>query len=347
MSCKEDTCGGKKVNARCVDYEGEVSKCSGEVDECKKRTVHGVLEDNSQQLTEICRQLDMSGVEPSCLEIQGDKPEVKDYIQAIINKVCDAQFDCEKMFNTTVECSGLDYKCFVDECNEEFKPSNLKQLFQMLIDRSCQEEEGEGEEVNVLGGENIEVTQEDIGGVKTFIISQPNKEYFYQENIEEISLNGFYPPGYSGEWIMPSQYNTLTYQNTRSTSMTVEVHVSYEESTGVIPETIGAYNQISSAIIKVDATANQTEQYMKEGDTALSLVVYNNSTGQPTTEQTVQATGGVEAKIRVSPNQITMNTSYFKIVDLLPGEEVSLMFRGKSVESVQNLSRAQILVKEL
>lgn len=137
MSCKEDTCGGKKMNARCVDYEGKVSKCSGTEDKCKKRTVHEVLEDNSQHLTEICRQLDMSDLTPGCLEVEVSKPEVKDYMQAIIDKLCDSKFDCEKLFNTSLECSGLDYKCFVNECEEEFKPSNLTELFQMLIDRSC------------------------------------------------------------------------------------------------------------------------------------------------------------------------------------------------------------------
>lgn len=145
-NCKDKighTC-SKRVNSRCVDYEGEVSECSELDSECRIHTVHEVLEDSSRQLTKICSELDLSEVDKGCLEIEGDSPKVKDFIQSIVNKVCDPQAGCDEIFNTTLECSGLDYKCFVDECSEEFSPQNLKQLFQMLIDRSCEGSSGGG-----------------------------------------------------------------------------------------------------------------------------------------------------------------------------------------------------------
>ena len=141
MGCEENSCGGKVTNARCTRYEGELSN-NTTIQECSKPSVHDVLEDVSGQLNELANQLDLTSLEGECLQIDGDEVSVKDYLQAIINRICSFTADCDVIFNTPIECAGFDYKCFVDACGDDFVPSNLKELIQMLIDRSCEGGDG-------------------------------------------------------------------------------------------------------------------------------------------------------------------------------------------------------------
>lgn len=143
-NCKDKikyTC-AKRANARCVDYEGEISECTGLDSECSIHTVHEVLEDNNKQLTKICSELDLSGVDRRCLEFEVEEPKLPDFIGTIIAKVCEEkEVECSVFLDTPIDCMELDYKCLVDECGVEAAPSNIKELLQLLIDRICLRED--------------------------------------------------------------------------------------------------------------------------------------------------------------------------------------------------------------
>lgn len=147
-NCKDKisyTC-GKRVNARCVDYEGDLSECTELDKDCGIHTVHEVLEDVAKRLTDICDDLDMTNVEMDCLELEATEPKLPEVLSAVIAKLCETQEgDCNLIFNTPIECANFDYGCLVDECGVDIAPSNLKELLQTMINHSCECCDGGGE----------------------------------------------------------------------------------------------------------------------------------------------------------------------------------------------------------
>ena len=139
-NCKDKisyTC-GKRVNARCVDYEGDLSECTELDKDCGIHTVHEVLEDVAERLTDICDDLDMTNVEMGCLELEATEPKLPEVLSAVIAKLCETQEgDCNLIFNTPIECANFDYGCLVDECGAGIAPGNLKELLQTMINQSC------------------------------------------------------------------------------------------------------------------------------------------------------------------------------------------------------------------
>src|SRR5690554_818851 len=147
-NCKDKigyTC-SKRVNSRCVDYEGEISECSELDSECRIHTVHEVLEDSSRQLTKVCSELDLSEVDKGCLQFETEDPKLPEVIGGIINKLCEEQdTNCDMYLNTPIACMELDYGCLVDECGEAAAPQNIKELFQLLINQICSSTPDRGE----------------------------------------------------------------------------------------------------------------------------------------------------------------------------------------------------------
>lgn len=135
-----DTCNGKE-NSRCSIYEGEHSSCS-DLNCCDKPTVHETLEDISSQLQTLCDATNTDGLGQECFEYDyEDELQVKDVLEKLEEEVCGlketvaGEEDCPSVLTHDLTCLNLDYKCLVDECNEQ--PVTLKDLLQVLINQTC------------------------------------------------------------------------------------------------------------------------------------------------------------------------------------------------------------------
>lgn len=149
MGCKDklrNTC-GKKINARCVDYEGELHDDS-ELDVCDNPNVEEVIEDINNTLNTITDSIDLSGLGDSCIdynEVDG-VITVKEALGKIEAKLCELaelveleKPDCPTIFSEDISCLNLDFQCLTDVCGD--KITNLKDLLQALIDESCNHNE--------------------------------------------------------------------------------------------------------------------------------------------------------------------------------------------------------------
>jgi hypothetical protein len=156
MSCKDkisDRC-LKKTNAVCVKYEGTLSGNS-DLDAQDCHTVEAVIEDINEQLDDIYDQIDLSGIDESCIDFQEEeagKVKVREAIIALTLKLkdvmehvgmsCDdcpeCESSCNPIFTEDISCLNLDYKCLADACGVQ--PTNLKELLQLIIDSVCAED---------------------------------------------------------------------------------------------------------------------------------------------------------------------------------------------------------------
>lgn len=153
MGCKnkiEDRC-LSKTNARCVDYEGTLHADTNlDIEDC--HSVEEVIEDINEELDEINGEIDLDGIDESCIDFQEAEPgniKTKEAILAVVLKLkevmahvgmsCDDCPDCSPtcnpIFTEDISCLGLDYKCLADACGEQ--PTNLGELLQVIIDQVC------------------------------------------------------------------------------------------------------------------------------------------------------------------------------------------------------------------
>ena len=143
MSCRDEIESGcKKTPARCIIYEGDHSKCSG-LGECDSYTMHDTLEDIGKQLDNLCDLLDVEDINTECIDIPVNQKTTRGIIAKLVEVVCELkenlpqQGDCPIVFEQDISCLELDYKCLADPCGE--KPTNLKDLLQIIINKNCEE----------------------------------------------------------------------------------------------------------------------------------------------------------------------------------------------------------------
>lgn len=353
----DNTCMGEQ-NARCVTYQGDLSECTELNTECRTHTAHEVIEDISTQLTKFCQDLDMSNVTMDCFDFGAVVPTLPELLTSIISKQCTPdELACDTVFNMPILCAELDYKCLYDECGNVLEPQNLKELFQSLINKSC--EQGESPTIPttiVEAGNNITVDTTVEGDTTTYTVNalmpEPvSKATFYQEVISDIDISDTIPTP-TGVFFFPTGYNTLEYENVSTSTKLVEVHVSYEtENASPIEPATSSYNDVESAIIKTSTGGADTIQYRGGGMTSISVFGYDVQDGQYISDVSTEQVKSTPGNHTVIPsfNVISMplNTSYFKVLTLSAGEKVSLKFNYKDETVGSRLKRAQILVKEL
>lgn len=137
----EDTC-GKKINSRCVKYEGEVNEDSA-LDSADCLNIHETTEDIYNQLEEIQDSINLEALGDTCITyVQEDenKLKVKEVLFALEKAVCDLQPeaapDCNPIFDADITCIGLDLECLeTDQCDNPI--TTFKDLLQAMITQIC------------------------------------------------------------------------------------------------------------------------------------------------------------------------------------------------------------------
>lgn len=140
-----------KTNARCVDYEGGLHEDTNlDPDDC--HSVDDVIGDINDELDEINTEIDLTGIDESCIDFEEAVPgdiTTKEAIIAVVKKLkdvmqhvnmsCDdcpeCEATCNPIFKEDIACLGLDYKCLADACGVQ--PTNLGDLLQIIIDQVC------------------------------------------------------------------------------------------------------------------------------------------------------------------------------------------------------------------
>lgn len=148
MSCKDnisDTCGGKKVNAVCVKYEGGLSENSA-LDPNDCHNAEEVIEDLNAQLDKLKADLDLSELGNACLSYDqaGVALTVKEAILKLEEKLClaldklgiasdncESCESCPPVFTEDFSCLNLDLGALSDACSNPI--TNLKDLLQAMV----------------------------------------------------------------------------------------------------------------------------------------------------------------------------------------------------------------------
>jgi hypothetical protein len=136
------TC-GKKVNAKCVDYEGELHN-NTELEECDCHNLEDVIEDLNTGLNTIFDAIDLSELGNDCLtyELENGKVLVKNALKKFEEEICKLKeatatdVDCNPIYTEDFTCVGLDLECLSDPCNNPI--TNLGDLLQAMITQICQ-----------------------------------------------------------------------------------------------------------------------------------------------------------------------------------------------------------------
>lgn len=146
MGCKgklSSTC-GKKHNAKCVDYEGELHE-NTQLEDCGCYNVEEVIEDLNSTINTIMDSIDLSGLGNLCItyDLVDGVITVKEALAKIEAKLCELADaveldppDCPTIFTEDISCLQLDFECLTDPCNNQI--TNLKDLLQAMITQICQ-----------------------------------------------------------------------------------------------------------------------------------------------------------------------------------------------------------------
>lgn len=147
-NCKrkpKNTCGDRKSNARCVFYDLPIPEFSKLEDDCV--TIEETTEDLYKLAEWLKESIDLEDLDPSCLTLEkvndkyyGNKVKrylVKDVLKELIQKNCNESVKGDTN-NINWVLENLDYKCLVFPCGP--KPGSLLEFFQLLINKTCQDE---------------------------------------------------------------------------------------------------------------------------------------------------------------------------------------------------------------
>jgi hypothetical protein len=205
--------------------------------------------------------------------------------------------------------------------------------------------------VALASGTGINVTSNVVGNTTTYTVNATAKEFFYDDNVETVSLNSVPTPSV---YSFPNvNYSALTYTNPSLITKNYKVWVSYDTITA--PATANSSNitnWVDGAIIKT-VGAIDTIMYQSLGRTLLSGSLLDGPNVGDTVNRSstapdqVLTTAGNTVEFRFLNGQIPSSTSFFYYITLNAGEKVSLKFKTKDVTSPSVLTQAQIMVEEI
>ena len=205
--------------------------------------------------------------------------------------------------------------------------------------------------VALASGTGINVTSNVVGNTTTYTVNATAKEFFYDDNVETVSLNSVPTPSV---YSFPNvNYSALTYTNPSLVTKNYKVWVSYNTITA--PATANSSNitnWVDGAIIKT-VGAIDTIMYQSLGRTLLSGSLMDGPNVGDTVNRSstapdqVLTTAGNTVEFRFLNGQIPSSTSFFYYITLNAGEKVSLKFKTKDVTSPSVLTQAQIMVEEI
>lgn len=209
-----------------------------------------------------------------------------------------------------------------------------------------------GNPVIVEGDDDIVVTSYvNPFGVLTYTVSRP-KQFLYEETVSAVDIS--VDPAFSSlVYFQPTGYTNLSYTNTASTAKTYKVHASYEFTVGdVTPNNAEFKSWVDAAIVK-----NTTPVYEVSGQLNVSAYLFwgPNTTdliGTGSPAHLLLDDQGSEVDMRFNSGQIPLNSAFFKVVTLNPGESISLKFRTKDATTLGQpalalLRKAQFMVDEV
>jgi hypothetical protein len=144
--CKDkisNTC-GKKINAKCVDYEGTLHEGT-ELEACDCHSVEAVIEDMNVAINNINDSINLEDLGDSCItydKVEG-KIQVIEALKKLEECVCDLKdkvnatdnSGCPEIYSSDISCLNLDFSCLVTPCGDQIE--NLGELLQALINQTC------------------------------------------------------------------------------------------------------------------------------------------------------------------------------------------------------------------
>ena len=210
--------------------------------------------------------------------------------------------------------------------------------------------EGGNANVDVIGQDDIVVTEAVASGVQTFYISRP-KQFFYAEALDPVNI-ATNPSPSVWDFGPTIQYQALSYTNTTTTTKNYIVRVSFDT---FIVDTLSNKNRIGNvvdaAIIKT-VSGVDTVEYFNKADTNLTVYIFDGVNSGDTISiadlppNVVLAENAKQVEVRFLIARLDKNSSFFKPVILQPGETVSLKFKTKISPEPAWVSKAQIIVEE-
>jgi len=133
MSCDyripECNC-GSRVNAVCVDYEGNIPECSDIAGTSQRIHAQMVLEDLYTLACDLKNELDVSDIQLACLEHDGT---LKDLLVQIGETLCSisCSLGCDDEFSN---CQ-LNYGTLIDKCGAPVVIVNQCEFNQFVLDK--------------------------------------------------------------------------------------------------------------------------------------------------------------------------------------------------------------------
>ena len=205
--------------------------------------------------------------------------------------------------------------------------------------------------VDVVGANDIVVTEAVIGGVQTFTIGRPKQFFFNQVNLTtDITLD---PSFVSLQYFSPVGYTTLVYTNSTSATKTYKIHASYEYAIPANANSANLVAWVDAALIKNAGTV----LYEKQGRPTISGFLFwgplsNNTIGSGSPIHSLLDDQGSDVEFRFLSSTLPLISTFFYSVTLLAGETVTLKFRSKNATAPGGaseglLKNAQMMVEEL
>jgi hypothetical protein len=155
-------------------------------------------------------------------------------------------------------------------------------------------------------------------------------------------------------YFQPTGYTNLIYTNTTSSTKTYKVHASYEYD---VPATTSTTSPIFTCWVDAAIIKNTTPIYEVSGQLTLSTYLYygslaSDTIGSGTPLHELLDDQGSAVRVRFLNPEIPLNSSFFKVVTLNPGESVKLHFRTKNPTPpgelpLALLKKAQFMVDEV